>query len=366
MGEGSACGSFRSVTDVSSSPSRGRGEACGGSPTTVRAGPALRLAGLVGLALGVATLPGCENRTVVVLDVQRVEVDPSTVSLLEGSMTTLSAAAIGPDGVTLAGREVDWISTAPAVATVDDGGTVRAMRPGMATIRATVDGVTGDAVVTVLAGPSLELDPTSVALRAVTGGVSAVETVAVRNGGNGEVTGLTVLVTYPTGGPSGWLGVSLPGPTAPTALELQGSAAGLVPGVYEATVTVAADGDLSAEVDVTLRVDPAPPEIAVDPDAVGLSSVAGALEPVQQVVSVTNAGDGVLDQLSVRVEYEGTGGWLTAELSGNLAPADLVLRASAQGLEVGVYRATVVISSPAAETDAVVALTFEVGAGDTP
>jgi hypothetical protein len=299
----------------------------------------------------------------VVLDVERVEVDPSTVSLLEGSMVTLSAAAIGPDGVTLAGRDVDWISTAPAVATVDDGGTVRARRPGMATIRATVEGVTGAAVVTVVAGPSLELDPTSITLRAVAGGVSAAETVAVRNGGNGQVTGLAVLTSYPSGGPTGWLGVSLPGPTAPTALELQASAAGLAPGVYEATVTVTADGGLSAEVDVALRVDPAPPEISVDPDAVALSAVAGALEPVQQVVSVTNVGDGVLDQLSVRVEYEGPGGWLTAELSGDLAPTELVLRASAQGLEVGVYRATVVVSSPAAEADAAVALTFEVAAG---
>jgi hypothetical protein len=83
--------------------------------------------------------------------VSSVTVTPneSTLTWL-GETTELSATARDGSGNVLPGKPVSWSSTAESVAVVDDSGEVTAVANGAATIRATVEGVTGEASVTIL------------------------------------------------------------------------------------------------------------------------------------------------------------------------------------------------------------------------
>jgi hypothetical protein len=88
--------------------------------------------------------------TVTAETVASVAVSPGTVELQAGGTETLSATALGARGSPLDGRQLDWRSSDPAVATVADG-VVRGIAPGSATITATTEGRTGRASVTVRA-----------------------------------------------------------------------------------------------------------------------------------------------------------------------------------------------------------------------
>ncbi|HEX8850042.1 MAG TPA: Ig-like domain-containing protein [Gemmatimonadaceae bacterium] len=81
--------------------------------------------------------------------VAKVVVSPGTVTLTPMAIDTLDAATLDARGVALTGRHVDWSSTAPDVATVDTSGIVTGRHEGTAWIRATSEGKSDSAKVTV-------------------------------------------------------------------------------------------------------------------------------------------------------------------------------------------------------------------------
>jgi len=99
---------------------------------------------------------------------ETVGVDPvATVTVVLGSASlnpgqTMAASAIVRDatGNVLNGRTVAWSSLYTSIATVSIGGTVSAVAPGNATIRATVESQTGDGTFTVTA-PAPTQTPTA-------------------------------------------------------------------------------------------------------------------------------------------------------------------------------------------------------------
>ncbi len=112
---------------------------------------------------------------------ETVGVDPvATVTVVLGSASlnpgqTMGASAIVRDatGNVLNGRTVSWSSLNTNVATVSIGGTISAVTPGNATIRATVESQTGDATFTVTAPaptqqPASPPPPASTAVVSVT------------------------------------------------------------------------------------------------------------------------------------------------------------------------------------------------------
>lgn len=296
----------------------------------------------------------CESRTVVPLEVESVDIVPSSFTLVEGESRSAQAVPRGGDGSALTGRTVAWAVDAPNVATVDGSGRLQGVGAGQTTVRATVEGVTGSAPVTVLPGPSIELSRTAVSLGAVSGEGSGSEVVSVTNGGNGMLSGLSARITYGSGGPSGWLTAGLSGTTAPAELSISASAEALDPGSYRATVTVetTTGGGLSADVDVELTVEAPPPLIVLDiggepVEEVALNALEGGQVPAVQVVAVTNGGGGILGGLSTSIVYaEGEpDGWLRADLDGFVAPTVLTLEASPGALSPGVYHASVEVRS---------------------
>ncbi|HEV8151147.1 MAG TPA: Ig-like domain-containing protein, partial [Gemmatimonadales bacterium] len=106
------------------------------------------------LALASALLslgcPGNEGGVGGVLVVANVEVAPGIANVILGQTQQLTATAKTASGIAVSGRTVSWSSSDQSVATVSSAGMVTGIAVGgPVRIRATVDGITGDAVVTV-------------------------------------------------------------------------------------------------------------------------------------------------------------------------------------------------------------------------
>lgn len=84
---------------------------------------------------------------------QSISVTPATSSIFvddpiaAGDTARLRAVSLDQHGVVVAGTTITWGSSAPAIATVDGAGVVRAVALGTATITATGAGVSGNAAV---------------------------------------------------------------------------------------------------------------------------------------------------------------------------------------------------------------------------
>ena len=79
----------------------------------------------------------------------RAEITPASLSLVELEEATLGAWVVDADDNRSEPLVVEWESSDPSVATVDESGLVSALRFGVVTITATVDGMTAEAEVTV-------------------------------------------------------------------------------------------------------------------------------------------------------------------------------------------------------------------------
>ena len=311
----------------------------------------------------------CTQSDVIVVDASRVEVTPSEAGVIVGQQTQLTASVLASGGQPLSGRTVTWASDDPAVATADDHGRVVGVSIGTTTIRATSEGATGTARVTVTAGPVplLSVNPESVSFAAVQNGASPGErTVTVTNSGTGQLGALAVAVRYPAGGASGWLNAVLGGTTAPATITLSASQAGLAAGTYTAFVDVSADGAPNSPVVVAVQLTVAGPQPAIGLGATGVTfaAPAGGANPTPQSVAVTNAGGGTLSGLASAVTYAAgqPTGWLSAALGSSTAPTTLQLMPITGALPVGVYTATVRVSSATAQNSPQdVQVTFTVG-----
>ncbi len=82
--------------------------------------------------------------------VARVAIEPDTLELTDVGQTGLFVAtALDEDGIPIEGLEVAWSSSAPLIATVSSTGVVTAIAEGEAVVTATIEGITGSAVVIV-------------------------------------------------------------------------------------------------------------------------------------------------------------------------------------------------------------------------
>jgi uncharacterized protein YjdB len=153
------------TTQLTATPRDGAGAALSGRVVTWgSSAPAVAVvsnAGLVtAVAPGTATISatsegmsGSSAITVTAVPVASVTVSPSSALLRVGTSVQLTATPRDAGGTALPGRQVDWTSSAPAVATVNRAGLVTAVAPGSATITATSETKTGSATITVTVVP---------------------------------------------------------------------------------------------------------------------------------------------------------------------------------------------------------------------
>jgi hypothetical protein len=90
-------------------------------------------------------------------EVHRVDVSLGTVRPTAGQTVTATAQAYDAVGAPIIGIRMAWSSSNPAVARIDSTGTVSAIAPGLAAIRATAAGVEGAAALEVLPVPVAEV-----------------------------------------------------------------------------------------------------------------------------------------------------------------------------------------------------------------
>ena len=208
------------------------------------------------LLLVVTLLQGCETTVVTPVEVDRVEVVPSDVTLVEGERATFSAVLRNAGGDELGAGRVTWSTDDPNVALVSSDGVVDALSRGSTRIRASVADVSGTAALRVLLGPTLQLSTDEVSFEATADDVETrVAEIDIENGGAGALEGLEVRAEDSSGASPSWLAAALLASAAPTRLELRADPAGLEPGTYEARLTIASSSaEEDAEVDVSLRI----------------------------------------------------------------------------------------------------------------
>ena len=301
--------------------------------------------------LAAFALNSCDDVSVVPVTVSTVELSPSTETLLAGESRTYQATPRGPDGEILSGRFVSWSVDDPTVATVTSGGEVQAQSEGATRVQATIEQVSATADLTVLRGPEIRLDPSSVGFDTRRGSDNvSPQVVDVTNASpNGQVSGLQMFIEYLEGGATGWLSEStLKDTSAPTAVTVRPNAFGLSEGTYTAEMEVRSTTAVNSpqSIQVTLSVGAALPRIALEETTAELSIPANTPTPVPYPsIDVTNSGGGELTGLSTSIDYDDGAGWLTASLDGTQAPTRLRLVFSAVLLSAGVYEATVDVRS---------------------
>jgi hypothetical protein len=108
-------------------------------------------------------------------------------------------------------------------------------------------------------------------------------------------------------------------------------------------------------------VSSAQPQIGLSLTTLSFSANQGGANPIEQTISVTNAGSGTLDLLSVNVSYSAGSGWLNATLDSPNADTTLRVRPITGSLGGGTYSATItVFSGDFGVNPQTVAITFTV------
>jgi hypothetical protein len=309
---------------------------------------------------------GCSDQ-ITMVDVAVIEVSPSTATIRIAESTRLTARLLAPGGQPLSGRSVEWRSHNTAVATVDDDGTVRGVAPGVTTVEAANNGITGTAAITVSARPAIAVSPSEIEFVAVRNGSTPGDrSVSVQNAGSGALGGLTASIRYGAGEPAGWLSVTI-GSTAPTNLVLSANQRNRAAGTYTATVEIASPDAANSPVTVTVRLVVLTPQSAIALGATSAAFVAsaGGAQPPPQTVAVTNAGGGTLSSLGTSISYADgqPTGWLSANLSSTEAPATVTLQANTTSLAAGSYNATVTVTAGGAQNSPqLITATLTIGA----
>ncbi|MCJ7626881.1 MAG: Ig-like domain-containing protein, partial [Longimicrobiales bacterium] len=322
-----------------------------------------------GLALGiVAFAQACTIRDITEVPVVSVEVQPSSITILEGETQRLTAQAKDEFGGNQPSGTVTWSSDAPSVFSIDNTGTGEALAPGHATIWATVFGTRGSGSISVGLGPRIVVSEPSLLFSGSLGGPGPNPiTLRVTNGGGGSVGGISATVQYPEGGTAGWLSLALAGTSAPTTLTVSSLNGLLEEGIYDATLLLASRDARTSPVTVPVQavVILDKPIIRLDPQALEFHAEAAGALPAPQTVQVTNRRGGGLSDLQASILYLGTGSWLSASLTGTTAPTELLIQPAPSGLNPGTYIAEVRVAGPGAlNTPLAVDVTFTIDVGE--
>jgi uncharacterized protein YjdB len=159
------------ITDASGAAISGR------APTWTSSNPSVAVVSASGLVTAVASgsariaaaLDGKADTVsiaIVAVPVGSVSVQPTSASLIVAQGTTLTATVKDANGAVVTDRQVAWTTSNAAVASVTQGGVVKALAAGTATISATSEGSTGSATITVSAAvASITLQPASATLQ---------------------------------------------------------------------------------------------------------------------------------------------------------------------------------------------------------
>lgn len=272
----------------------------------------------------IAASAGGLSRTIAVTVSQRpialVRIAPPAGTVAVGATLALQGEALDGTGTLLPNRVLDWVSSAPTVATVNASGLVTGVSVGQTTISATGEGRTGTALITVI--------PTAIASISV-----------LPNGGTIPAGATLLLVATPRdAGGQALTGRTLQWRSSNDAIATvsgSGLLTALSPGTV--TITVSAPGEgpggstPSASVSVTVLIQPVASAVIVpSPTSVQVG---------QTVALTVNLFDSAGDPLSA------TGRTITWA-SSNVAVATVNASGTVSGIAVGSATVTATITTP--------------------
>src|SRR5690606_3232057 len=126
----------------------------------------------VGVALAAVTLlfQACTSENVTGVDIGAISVSPGSSTVPEGYEVRFEALVRDEAGEQLGPAPAVWSGDDEALATLSSDGVATGVAPGEATLRASLEGAEGTAVLTVEPGPDIDISDKSVALLAGAGG----------------------------------------------------------------------------------------------------------------------------------------------------------------------------------------------------
>ena len=152
-----------------------------------------------------------------------------------------------------------------------------------------------------------------------------------------------------------WIVVRPPSGTTPATVGVQANIENLGPGDYTGKVIVS--GPNTVEVNISLRLTNNPAQLAVNPDFLRFVARVGGSNPPDQGILVRTTGSGPLDYTAALVRNSG---WLRlGNATGRARPGNpgaILVTANVQGLQVGIYRDTVRVTSGSQSQEVPIAL----------
>ncbi|MGE0442931.1 MAG: TolB family protein [Gemmatimonadales bacterium] len=235
---------------------------------------------------------------------------------------------------------------------------------GSVTVTASAGGKSGNATVTVVNPPRIQLGQNTFNFAAVQNGpLPSLQTLAISNAGGGNLGTLSGAFTYGATA-SNWMTSSFAGTAAPTTVQLRPGTTALPVGTHTATFAVTAPNAANAPqtASVTFQVAANPAVLAVDETPVALFSNP-SVSRLAANVAITNSGTGSLGGLALGTITYQQGeptGWVAANLNSATAPATVAITANIAGLSGGTYHATIPIQGYAANAPLNLPVTLQV------
>jgi uncharacterized protein (TIGR03437 family) len=203
--------------------------------------------------------------------------------------------------------------------------------------------ITGsDTIAIIAAAPNpstIAAAPASLQFAYTTGGaVPSAQSIQITNSGSGTLA-------WTATASASWLSVSPASGTAPSTLSISISPARLAAGTYSGNIQITSSGasNTPLSVVVSLTVTPAPPSLAVAPQALAFNYTAGGAAPAAQSVSITNAGAGALSWTASTTDY-----WVAVSPASGSAPGTLSVSLNPANLAAGTYTTAVQITAAGA------------------
>ena len=272
----------------------------------------------------IAASAGGLSRTIAVTVSQRpialVRISPPAGTVAVGETLALQGEALDGTGALLPNRVLDWVSSAPNVATVSASGLVTGVAVGQTTISATGEGKTGTAIVTVIppAIASISVQPNGGSIPA---GATLLLVATPRDAGGQALTGRTLQWRSSNDAIATVSGSGLLTAISPGTVTITVSAPGAGPG----------GSTPSASVDVTVLIAPVATAVIVPSPA--------SVQVGQTAALTVNLFDSSGDPLSA------TGRTITWA-SSNVAVATVNASGTVSGIAVGSAVVTATITTP--------------------
>jgi len=150
-------------------------------------------------------------------------------------------------------------------------------------------------------------------------------------------------LAYTTSSDAPWLTASPSNGTIPGALNISANAAGMVPGNYLGTITVASGGAIT-NITVSLNVTNAA-TLVLTPTTLSFQFTPGSAVPPAQTITV-NSTAGPIPFTALSTTSIG-GNWLSVTANSTVTPATLTVNVVPAGLAAGTYRGLITVSSGA-------------------